>query len=88
MFKELLSEISKELGRRKIPYMIIGGQAVLLYGEPRLTKDIDITLGVTPVRLLEIESLMILIKFLTALSLQSCSIQIEASCFHLILCSV
>jgi len=25
--------------------MIIGGQAVLLYGEPRLTKDIDITLG-------------------------------------------
>jgi predicted nucleotidyltransferase len=25
--------------------MIIGGQAVLYYGEPRLTKDIDITLG-------------------------------------------
>jgi hypothetical protein len=25
--------------------MIIGGQAALLYGEPRLTKDIDITLG-------------------------------------------
>jgi len=30
-----------------IPYMVVGGQAVLLYGEPRLTKDIDITLGVT-----------------------------------------
>jgi len=27
--------------------MIVGGQAVLLYGEPRLTRDIDITLGVT-----------------------------------------
>ena len=26
--------------------MIIGGQAVLLYGEPRLTRDIDITLGI------------------------------------------
>ena len=26
--------------------MLIGGQAVLLYGEPRLTRDIDITLGV------------------------------------------
>ncbi|MCJ7652841.1 MAG: hypothetical protein MUO75_03950 [Actinobacteria bacterium] len=25
--------------------MIIGGQAVLLYGEPRLTRDIDITVG-------------------------------------------
>lgn len=26
--------------------MVFGGQAVLLYGEPRLTRDIDITLGV------------------------------------------
>jgi hypothetical protein len=26
--------------------MVIGGQAVLLYGEPRVTRDIDITLGV------------------------------------------
>lgn len=26
--------------------MIIGGQAVLVYGEPRLTRDIDITLGI------------------------------------------
>jgi hypothetical protein len=26
--------------------MIIGGQAVLIYGEPRMTRDIDITLGV------------------------------------------
>jgi len=26
--------------------MIIGGQAVLLYGTPRLTNDIDITLGI------------------------------------------
>ena len=27
--------------------MVIGGQAVLLYGEPRLTRDIDITVGVS-----------------------------------------
>jgi len=26
--------------------MVIGGQAVLVYGEPRLTRDIDVTLGV------------------------------------------
>lgn len=37
--------------------MVIGGQAVLLYGEPRLTKDIDITLGIRPEKLSEIESL-------------------------------
>lgn len=46
MFKDLIKRIAAELSRRGIPYMIIGGQAVLLYGEPRLTKDIDITLGV------------------------------------------
>jgi hypothetical protein len=32
------------LNEQNIPYMIIGGQAVLLYGKPRLTRDIDITL--------------------------------------------
>jgi len=57
VFKELLSKVSKELDERKTPYMIIGGQAVLLYGEPRLTKDIDITLGLSPERLSEIISL-------------------------------
>ncbi len=44
MFRELLTRIAKELNKHHIPYMVIGGQAVLLYGEPRLTKDIDITL--------------------------------------------
>ncbi len=31
--------------------MLIGGQAVLLHGQPRLTEDIDITLGVDPTHL-------------------------------------
>jgi hypothetical protein len=38
--------------------MVIGGQAVLLYGEPRLTKDIDITLGIGVDKLKEIISLV------------------------------
>jgi len=46
MFKSLLAKLATGLANANIPYMIIGGQAVLLYGEPRLTKDIDITLGV------------------------------------------
>lgn len=46
MFEKILSSIDASLKKRDIPYMIIGGQAVLLYGEPRLTRDIDITLGV------------------------------------------
>ncbi len=45
MFQELLARIAGELDSRGLPYMVIGGQAVLLYGEPRLTRDIDITLG-------------------------------------------
>jgi predicted nucleotidyltransferase len=46
MFEKLLERIANSLADAGIPYMIIGGQAVLLYGEPRLTKDIDVTLGV------------------------------------------
>ncbi|MBI5359364.1 MAG: nucleotidyltransferase [Planctomycetes bacterium] len=54
MFKELIVKIGKALDKRQIPYMIIGGQAVLLYGTPRLTKDIDITLGVNTDRLSDV----------------------------------
>lgn len=46
MFQSLLKTIASSLNKSQIPYMVIGGQAVLLYGEPRLTKDIDVTLGV------------------------------------------
>ena len=45
MFEKLLVSIAKQFDKNNIPYIIIGGQAVLLYGEPRLTKDIDITIG-------------------------------------------
>lgn len=51
MFEELLDKIAKALDSKGIPYMIVGGQAVLLYGRPRLTRDIDITLGVNIDRL-------------------------------------
>ena len=46
MFEKILSKIGTTLPRHNLPYMIIGGQAVLIYGEPRITRDIDITLGV------------------------------------------
>ena len=46
MFQRLLKRLARKLDSTKIPYMVIGGQAVLVYGEPRLTKDIDITLGI------------------------------------------
>ncbi len=45
MFQQLLAKLAIELDKNDMPYMVIGGQAVLIYGEPRLTRDIDITLG-------------------------------------------
>jgi len=45
-FRALLENLGRTLDEHGIPYMIVGGQAVLIYGEPRLTRDIDITLGI------------------------------------------
>jgi hypothetical protein len=46
MFQTLLAKLARGLDGAGIPYMVIGGQAVLVHGEPRLTRDIDVTLGV------------------------------------------
>jgi predicted nucleotidyltransferase len=54
MLARLLEQIAIALEERHIPYMVIGGQAVLVYGEPRLTQDVDVTLGVGPERLVDI----------------------------------
>jgi len=41
MFKKILKKIASVLDESSLPYMVIGGQAVLLYGEPRLTRDME-----------------------------------------------
>lgn len=53
-FEQLIASIARELSGRNLPFMLIGGQAVLLHGEPRLTQDIDVTLGVSPDRVEEL----------------------------------
>ena len=57
MIEKLLKKIAQCLDENGIGYMIIGGQAVLLYGTPRLTRDIDITLGVDTDKFLLIEGI-------------------------------
>ncbi len=47
MVSKLLETIATSVDGRGVPYMVIGGQAVLVHGEPRMTKDIDVTLGVS-----------------------------------------
>lgn len=41
-----LRRIAEILQRRGLPYMVIGGIAAQLWGEPRFTKDIDLTVDV------------------------------------------
>ena len=53
-FSNLIAGITRELGARRMSFMLIGGQAVLLHGRPRLTEDIDITLAADPTRLTDV----------------------------------
>ena len=48
LFEDLLKKLARSLDEEGIEYLVTGGQAVLVHGEPRLTRDIDITLGVIP----------------------------------------
>ncbi|MBN2132367.1 MAG: hypothetical protein JW741_22895 [Sedimentisphaerales bacterium] len=41
MITSLIKRIARQLDASGIAYMIIGGQAVLLYGRARLTREID-----------------------------------------------
>lgn len=42
--RHLLVKIAKILERLKIPYLVTGGMAVLIWGRPRFTADIDIVI--------------------------------------------
>ena len=46
MFDQLLAGLARSLDKAQIPYMVIGGQAVLVHGLVRVTDDVDLTLGV------------------------------------------
>jgi hypothetical protein len=58
MYQTLLAKIASSLDLSGIPYMVIGGQAVLVHGEPRLTRDIDISLGVDSSHLARVQEAM------------------------------
>ena len=50
-FGALLARVGGALERHGLSFMVIGGQAVLLHGEPRLTRDVDLTVGIAPDRI-------------------------------------
>jgi predicted nucleotidyltransferase len=55
MFARLLARISEQLDLSGLGYMVIGGQAVLVHGEPRLTRDIDVVLAATVDELAQVQ---------------------------------
>jgi len=46
--EELLRKIAKILDKLKIPYIVTGGIAVVVWGRPRFTADIDIVIELLP----------------------------------------
>jgi hypothetical protein len=42
---EALVEVARGLASAQVPYMVIGGMANLVWGAPRATLDIDVTVG-------------------------------------------
>ena len=46
--RELLKNIVRIFERLKIPYLVTGGMAVLVWGRPRFTADIDIVVEIKP----------------------------------------
>jgi uncharacterized nucleotidyltransferase DUF6036 len=45
---DALTNFAAWLDGVKIPYMVIGGFAVTVWGEPRFTRDLDVTISVPP----------------------------------------
>jgi len=46
-----LITLASWLDHQRIPYMVIGGYAVTVWGEPRFTRDLDVTISVPAERL-------------------------------------
>jgi hypothetical protein len=44
--EQALVELAGLLGRQRVPYMVIGGLAAAVWGEPRTTLDVDVTVWV------------------------------------------
>ena len=55
---ELIKRLAQSLDKYNFPYMVIGGQAVMMYRSPRFTNDIDISIGVNVDKLNELLSLV------------------------------
>lgn len=47
--KEHLAEIIRQVEKLKLPYLLVGGHAVILYGVTRFTRDVDFLIPATSI---------------------------------------
>lgn len=73
--KDLLMEVVGILGDLKIPYLITGGMAVLVWGRPRFTADIDI---VVELKMSDIDKLITALRSLSKAGYIDKNMMIEA----------
>src|SRR5262245_41941674 len=45
---DLLRKVAATLDKLRVPYAVVGSIASTIYGEPRLTNDIDVVLDLSP----------------------------------------
>jgi hypothetical protein len=45
---DLLADLADALARLQVPWYVFGAQAALIWGRPRLTTDVDVTVGAVP----------------------------------------
>lgn len=57
--RHLLVKVVKVLGQLKIPYIITGGIAVLIWGRPRFTADIDIVIKLQSEKIDDLEKALL-----------------------------
>ncbi len=53
---EIFAEVIKTLEKQNIEYMVVGSVASIIYGEPRMTQDMDIVININPQDANKIES--------------------------------
>ena len=57
--RHLLIKIAEILGHLNIPYIVTGGMAVLIWGRPRFTADIDIVIELQPEKIDDLEKALL-----------------------------
>ncbi len=60
---EVFKDVIQHLESESIPYMVVGSVASMIYGEARMTRDMDIVIDIAPESLGRFESLFPFEKF-------------------------